>query len=256
MMMFDRVPTVIFDIIHAYLSHYDYRQLLNCNQSIFGAVKYDTVYYEFKSFDHLPSVLKRRSLIRKVNYLTEKVRNQVKCLNTQISMSWFCHDEKEFTAFCSLFVGIHKLSLSFPDGCWTILSLELLSTISYLSLDGIANISLEGLAGQMIHRIEDVDPGSPFTAPPSKRGIYSLNLKDCDWMKDISEITRICTLRKVSISFCRSISDISCLSNIEELYLDVPFGLTGKVCSLGGEKQKSLVFANRGFTYMNLELQH
>jgi hypothetical protein len=47
--VFTMLPIVIFDIIHSYISHYDYRQLMNCNHHIFCEIKYETVYYDLIS---------------------------------------------------------------------------------------------------------------------------------------------------------------------------------------------------------------
>jgi hypothetical protein len=107
--------------------------------------------------------------------------------------------------------------LSFSYGCDIILPLHLFSAISYLSLSGIRNTSFDGLAGE----VKSDTKSSVSSLRSSTRSVYGLNLAQCCHLKDISEIGKIITLEKVSISSCSCISDFSVLSNIEELKLDV-----------------------------------
>jgi hypothetical protein len=49
-MMFDRIPLVVFHLIHTYLTHHDYLQLVNTSKDVFAEVKQETVYYNLKQF--------------------------------------------------------------------------------------------------------------------------------------------------------------------------------------------------------------
>jgi hypothetical protein len=202
--MFDQVPVVIFDIIHSYLSHYNYRQLLNTNHSVFADVKYETVYYNLKQFDKLagnPIDLSDRKT--QLVPVLQRIMRNVKSKQKQVSIYWLCGSLKAFSAFCRYYSGIHSLDMYFTGRAN--LPLHMFSTIANLTLTGLSNESLEGLAGEKQRGFK-----SPCTT-------NVLTLRDCSNINDISEISKISTLKKVTISGCGNLRDLSCLVNTEDV---------------------------------------
>jgi hypothetical protein len=226
-MILHRIPLVIFDIIHCFLSHHDYRQLLSTNHAIFGEVKYETVYYDLKQFLRVQDE-KTLSLFQ-IDPVMQAIKTIVKSPQKQISMKWFCESLKDFLSFHGFYAGIHHLILIFYRAVSILLPLHLLSEIFNLKLVGIANSSLKGISGEI-----------KTDGKPSSCDIRVLTLENCYCLEDISEIHNISTLKKIHVSECRKIQDFSFVSNIEEA---VNLEVVTDFCQLSfrsGEKQKSL----------------
>jgi hypothetical protein len=99
MTMFERIPLVIFDIIHSYLSHYEYQVFLNTSRDIFAEVKYETVYYCLKQFDDAhPSKNASENLLmpEQMHSILETIKRNVKFQQNQISVKWLCSSLDNF----------------------------------------------------------------------------------------------------------------------------------------------------------------
>jgi hypothetical protein len=227
--MFERIPLVIFDIIHSYLSHHEYRNFLNTGRDTFAEVKYETVYYNLKKFDDLTQFkdATETSLVRdKRRHIFETIKRNVKSQQNQISLKWHYPSLEGFITFKHCIADIDCFTLVLKGTF--ILPLHILANIRHLSLDRLSNTSLEGLSGAV--RPQQVCPHAKGSS------IQVLMLTDCSNLEDISEIEQLPFLKKVIIFRCRKIEDVSFLANIEEVKL---YHIR-EISYIAGYKQKSL----------------
>jgi hypothetical protein len=212
MTMFERIPLVIFDIIHSYLSHYEYQMFLNTSRDTFAEVKYETVYYCLKKFDDRQQAKNASEtlLVREqMRSILETIKRNVKSQQSQISVKWVSSSLDNFITFTRFVADIHCLTLTLVNT--SILPLHNLTTVRNLTLSGLSNVSLEGLSGatktkQACQQMKDAS-------------IRVLTLTDCTNLEDISEIEHLPLLKKVIIARCLKVQDVSFLANIEEVEL-------------------------------------
>jgi hypothetical protein len=57
---FDVLPVDVFHVIHSFLTHYNYRQFMNCAKSFFRSVRKETVYYDLIGMQHWMKKIKGR----------------------------------------------------------------------------------------------------------------------------------------------------------------------------------------------------
>jgi hypothetical protein len=210
--MFERIPLVIFDIIHSYLSHYEYQMFLNTSRDTFAEVKYETVYYCLKKFDDRQQAKNASEtlLVREqMRSILETIKRNVKSQQSQISVKWVSSSLDNFITFTRFVADIHCLTLTLVNT--SILPLHNLTTVRNLTLSGLSNVSLEGLSGatktkQACQQMKDAS-------------IRVLTLTDCTNLEDISEIEHLPLLKKVIIARCLKVQDVSFLANIEEVEL-------------------------------------
>jgi hypothetical protein len=158
--------------------------------------------------------------LHKLDWFLKFIKKTVKSFQKQICVEWECGSLKEFSSFCHYYRGIHccigdelyKNRASLP--------LYMFSTVSNLTLDGIFNTTLEGLAGGAETNWCFDDTGAISRVPSD---IYALTSKNCFYLKDISEIKKIGTLKSVNIVNCEKLEDSSSLANIEDVLVDGTF---------------------------------
>jgi hypothetical protein len=233
--MFERIPFVIFDIIHSYLSHYEYQMFLNTSRDIFAEVKYETVYYCLKQFDdwqefddwqQFTNASETLLMPEQMHSILETIKRNVKSQQSQISVRWFCSSLDNFITFTCLVADIHCLTLTLVH--ISTLPLHNLTNIRNLTLSGLSNTSLEGLSGAMKTK--------QACQQMRDASIRVLKLTDCINLEDISELEQLPLLRKVIIVRCLKVQDVSFLANIDEVEL-----LSVKDMSyVAGYKQTSL----------------
>jgi hypothetical protein len=188
---FSSIPFVIFHIFHSYLSHYDYRQLMNANKSVFLSIKYETVYYSVKLMDNVAAFA-----------FANLVQNKVKDSSVQVSLNL----QEPSDLYCeqlSLF-KMHKLSLSPPKNC--AFSPSVLFALTHSSIQSLNELHLSHLTGF-----------SSLSGLPSS--LVLLFLDQLPDLTDISEIRQLIKLRKCSVDSCDSLTDVSYLRNILEVVL-------------------------------------
>jgi hypothetical protein len=212
MTMFERIPLVIFDIIHSYLKHYEYQMFLNTSRDTFAEVKHETVYYCLKEFDDTPQykTASETILVREqMHSILETIKRNVKSQQNQISVKWLCFSLDNFITFKRFTADIHCLTLTLV--CASTLPLHNLANIRNLSLGLLSNTSLEGLSGAMRTK--------PACQQMKDASIRVLKLTDCINLEDISELEQLPLLKKVIIVRCMKVRRISFLANIEEVEL-------------------------------------
>jgi hypothetical protein len=101
---FDSIPVVIFDIIHSYLSHYDYRQFLNCSNTLFYPIKFETVVYELLFFE---------SWNKSLEFYETAVVGNVKDKSKQIKLCIYEPSVEQFQRYESLLEGLAKVEIDF-----------------------------------------------------------------------------------------------------------------------------------------------
>jgi hypothetical protein len=222
--MFDHIPVVIFDLIHGYLSHYDYRQLMNCNLSVFASVKYETVYHDFKMLRYSDDS-RFTSYGKKFTRIQEIIDKDVKSRKCQIGVKLYWWSVKHLKDYRYWFSGLNSLSIF----CGKEMALNQFSLVCDLHLYQIRNNSLEGLAG-----LSETE-GTSYVLS----SIRNLELYSCSNLIAISEIERLPNLKKVSILLCNSLRDVSCLRNVEDVTVSNCKFIINPFC-LTGPNQKSL----------------
>jgi hypothetical protein len=210
--MFERIPLVIFDIIHSYLSHHEYQMFLNTSHDIFAEVKYETAYYNLKKFDDWRQFTNASEtlLVReRMHSILETIKRNVKSQQSQISVRWVCFSLDNFINFTCFVTDIHCLTLTLVN-TFT-LPLHNLTNIRNLALSGLSNVSLEGLSGAMKTK--------QACRQMKDASIIVLTLTDCINLEDISELEQLPHLKKVIIVRCMKVRHVSFLANIEEVEL-------------------------------------
>jgi hypothetical protein len=189
--MFEQLSTDIYHIIHSYLSHYDYRQLMNSNTSVLKPIKRETVMYNLRGFRELLGSDYEESIEFLVDYqniIFSKIMNP----QPQIMFSHIEEFPKSLLkAFHSIFEGICSISFSFDlrNASYELSSfpLHLFSNICHISLTHVGSLtSLSVLNGN----------------------ILSLKIDDAEWLVDISQINNLPTLEKVMFIDCDRLIDI------------------------------------------------
>jgi hypothetical protein len=233
--MFSVIPLVIFDVIHSYLCHYDYRQLLNTSHSIFAEPKYETAYYVLSEFSI-------KNQLR--DSVMEECKKRVRSPQNQICVRWYCRSSQDCSSFCQYCSGIHSLRLLCHNAEKIVLPLFMFTTVFDLTLVGTYITSLSGLAGGVQGDLE---------APLAECRIQALTLAYCPNLKDISEIKKISGLKQVKIDRCKMIEDYCALANIEEVEvkIDTPF-VDSRLSNLSGENQKSLTLSAYRSAYFSV----
>jgi hypothetical protein len=95
-------------LVHGYLTHYDYRQLMNCNNKAFYPVKYETVYYQLACPSTWNSgVPLKQNLI----CCRAMLENNVKDKSKQVEMTFNKFDREISHLYCDIFHHIRKISL-------------------------------------------------------------------------------------------------------------------------------------------------
>ncbi len=133
---FEAIPREILTIIHCFLNHHDYRQLLNTSKAIFQVLKYETVYYNLKITFEI------------IDYLSAFYES-VKDKSQQISLK-ITQPSKEVVEKCSRWIpGIHKLIFREEYYYWrNIPNISLFCNIYHVHLEWIEGIDrLSGLSG-------------------------------------------------------------------------------------------------------------
>jgi hypothetical protein len=192
---FDRLPVVIYDLIHAYLSHYEYRQLMNCNKSVFHSIKYETVVLTLKGYNRWYRIFPGQFTIqRRLDYYEEMIQNNIKDRSKQIQMKVTHADASQLRLYQNVFNGISHLSISFRERTTLLTSLEFIRNISRLELTGLGKIThLNDLTGT---------------------NMIILKIENAPELADITNLSNFPKLTKVTLISCESISDISVLKDI------------------------------------------
>jgi hypothetical protein len=154
----------------------------------------------------------------------KSIQKNVKTPQNQISMKWVCKSMKEYLTYCHYYMRIHCLTFSVPSSVIFIPCLDSFSTIINLSLSQINNKSLSGLAGSFL---------------TDSSNLQVLSLYNCRYLEDVSEVSKILTLRKMSITVCTMLLDISCLANIQDVTIDTVL-FVKKLSYHSGKNQDSL----------------
>jgi hypothetical protein len=245
-MTFHQVPVVVFELFHSYLSHYEYRQLLNCNRSFFTSIKYETVYYDLKAVNDwsdqsCKSGTSYISLDKEIKIVCELIKRNVKHREKQIGMKYCCESLEQLDLVSSLFKGVHSLEVTFslPDVAEYI-PFKYFRNVYQLTLDGFYNFTLKGLSGkdelELAKTEEDMSNGS--------MNINILELKNNHNLNDISEVAFIPTVKKVSILNCPCLRELSWLRDIEEVEILGFCGFENELFCLGGKNQRTFNFSS------------
>jgi hypothetical protein len=251
MMVFERIPLVIFRIIKRYLSHYEYLQLLNTSRYVFAELKYETVYYTLKILDNFPG--RSTSILTSVDLVMDTIQKKVKSKRRQVCLKWYCESMERFSTFNNCFSEVRCLNLSFDRGAGVTLPLSCLSRIHSLTLYGICNRSLTGLSGN----IETDVSGQKMRR---LSGIRILKLERCWVLQDITEIEKMSALVKVKIRRCELLTDYSPVKNIKVVDAQLFFNDHGvqfygpSVPYLAGDNQRSLTLSDDFYHAFQYEL--
>jgi hypothetical protein len=245
-MTFHQVPVVVFELFHSYLSHYEYRQLLNCNRSFFTSIKYETVYYDLKAIygrsdQSCQSGTSYISPDKEIKIVCELIKRNVKHREKQIGMKYYCESLEQLDSVSSLFKGIHSLEVIFflPDVTQYI-PFKYFRNVYQLTLDGFYNFTLKGLS-------EKDELESAKIEEHMSKGSVNINileLKNHHNLNDISEIAFIPTIKKVSILNCPCLRELSGLRDIEEVEILGFCGFENELFCLGGKNQRTLNFSS------------
>jgi hypothetical protein len=216
---FDCLPIVVFDFIHSYLSHSDYRQLMNYNKCNFYPIKYETVYY------HLccPSLWKERTLSKdqKLKYCIDMITNNVKNKNKQVEMTLVTVTDHLLIKYADLLQGIAKVNIEvssqgYPDREIT----------SVQPLHGISHVKLKGLAA-----LESLD------------GLEEAKIVEVESCNDLIDISAISNAEKVVFNGCLLLEDMKPLKNVPDAAIFKCFSVRG-LSDLDGGYHEKLDFIN------------
>jgi hypothetical protein len=201
------LPVDLYHNIHNYLSHYDYRQFMNCNKVYFHAIKYETVYIDLIGMKYW----KKEMRLSKVKYNEEDYENKIKlCLEKlkrnvknsykQIGLAQFLFENNDvIESYSNLLINVEFLQAhfnfetqndSFPSSLTTSQinsSLEIFSTIYQVEFANFPFTSLNGLAGRRSTTMSD-----------NVGGIHILNIFTSFDLNDINEINYIPTVNNRS----------------------------------------------------------
>jgi hypothetical protein len=215
----DTFPVEIFQIIHSYVTDYEYRQFINCHK-LFESIKYETIYYDLLEIHAMKKKMiwkfgkKENSLVK---YLKEIVSNNIKDKRKQIKMKIQLLSEKEIFLYNDLYSGVHYLAVSFARygdsfnkiSFKNVFHLEIKGSSSLTTLDSFD--SLENLTELRLAHLSKLTDISCLQH--LKSTLKSVKLEDCAKLKNISVLKNI---PAVSLVDCCSISDLSLLGNHDE----------------------------------------
>jgi hypothetical protein len=195
---FGNLPVELFQDIHSYLSHYEYRQFMNSSLSLFSAVKYETVYYIFSEVHEWKELFPEFSDKQLRDYCKEMIDHNVKDKGKQIAMQIDFQLKSEINLYSELYQGIHLLIVNFASckcsprqfSFHDIENLELSNFDSVRSLDEFLQLA----------------------------NIHVLRLSDFPELVDISRVKDIKTLKHVDLSDCPQLEDISPLKDFTESF--------------------------------------
>jgi hypothetical protein len=198
MFPFDHVPVVILDLIHSYLSHSQYRRLMNCNISTFRSIKYETVYYQLKDlFDWEVTIPHHTSADDRVTAFLEMIQRNVKDKHRQIGLrtTAFC-DMIHLNLYSPVFTGIHSLSMILPNNTNRPLLLSMFNNIYILELTNLRRFnSLRDLSGN----------------------INTLILRRSPDLNDVGSLKDLPCLKKVELYNCENLVYVSSLKGLSSV---------------------------------------
>jgi hypothetical protein len=193
MFPFGHVPVVIFDLIHSYLSHSQYRRLMNCNISTFRSIKYETVYYQV---DWEITIAHHTSTDDRTAFL-EMIQRNVKDKHRQVGLrtSGF-RDMAHLNLYSPVFTGIHSLTIILPNNTHHPLLLSMFSNIYILELTNLRHFkSLGDFFGD----------------------IHTLILRRSPDLIAVGSLKALPSLKKVELHNCESLVDVSSLKGLSEV---------------------------------------
>jgi hypothetical protein len=195
---FDKLPFDVFHEIHSYLTHYDYRQFMNCNKSIFLPIKYETVYYDFKEvFEWKTEFTDFEYEEQRVAYCKELLQYNVKNKRKQVEMAIAFISKENFFLFSDLLNGISKLTVSFNESNTT--------SIPRLSFENIYSLVIQDISGLKSLNVFNL------------QNLVSFKIITAPNLIDVTYLSNLVDLKKVEIGCCNKLVDISCLEFLSEL---------------------------------------
>lgn len=135
----EHLPTVIFQIVQTYLSHEDYRSLMNCKKSNFRSIKYETIVYKLNPMRIRDTVEQNGNNIYD-HLLNGKVKNKAK----QIIISMEKVSPGNILHYAPYFQDIYQLSLYFVKGFKETFNFSLFNnihTVKLMGFEGVKTIS-------------------------------------------------------------------------------------------------------------------
>jgi hypothetical protein len=227
---FANIPVDIFQVIHSYLSHYDYRQFVNSSKSDFEVIKHETVAYGIKYIDFSgPLGVPERhfNLEEAIVSAKKAVKNSQNQVFVRISKN---RTHSLPPNFNELTTGLKLLSLVYYRDV-TSDQICLFSNVTDLRLEWPKQMtSLDSLQCYKLNsfhvtsnELTDINRLRQF------KELHSVYLNKCAELRDVSALRNI---KKVSIGGRLGTSDLSELGNHENFYLTPFEGHTANISRL------------------------
>jgi hypothetical protein len=240
---FSNIPIDIYHIIHSFLSHYDYRQLVNSSKTDFEAIKKETVSYDIayvfnlQSFKFVP--LRENKSKFDLEEAIVSAKKAVKNSENQVFVR--IHTRIELPSnFNEITTGLGRLSVVYENKRYPAVRSDLLCSFSNVT-DLCVELprAITSLDFLQCYKLTSFHVKSKDLTDISKlrqfHELHTVYLRECASVRHVSSLRNI---KKVSIYGSLGTSDLSELGNHEEFYLLSFLGTMSRLFKLPSKTNK------------------
>jgi hypothetical protein len=220
---FSNIPIDIYHIIHRYLSHHDYRQLMNSNKTDFEVIKHETVAYDIAHVYFQSSKLVPLRATKSKFDLEEAIvsaKKAVKNSENQVFVRVHTRDELP-SNFSKITTGLGRLSLVYENKRYPAVMTDLLCSLSNVTdlrvelPKGITSLNVLQCYKLTSFQVKSKDL-TDINKLRQFNELHTVYLRECANVRDVSSLRN---MKKVSIYGSLGTPDLSELGNHEEFYL-------------------------------------